>query len=237
MFTEFSWKLNVSYGTYFFLKGVFLFMYLPHSPIFVVLCGKTGSGKTELLHHLELSGYPIIDLERIASHRGSAFGGLLLNAQPSQPGFDNEIKESFLKHSHAACIFIEQKPASLGKRKIPAWLYKKIEHGILVMLNADKKTRINNILREYGAAGKESFINTLQKLKERLSAAVMNECEALLHAENYEGFIESMLNYYDQTSKYNLGNFDVQIETEGNCPSEMMNILLNKLAEAGISIL
>ena len=32
----------------------------------------------------------------------------------------------------------------------------------------------------------------------------MNELETLLYAENYEAFIEKMLDYYDNTSKYQL---------------------------------
>ena len=211
-------------------------MDVPHSPGFIVLCGKTGSGKTALLRQLKLSGYPTIDLEKIASHRGSAFGSLLLNVQPSQPDFDTEIQKSFLKHC-SAYIFVEQKPTSLGKRKIPAWFYTKIQHGIFVMLDVDKKRRIDNILREYRAAGKESFMHALLKLKERLPDSVMKECKALLHSENYNSFIENMLDYYDQTSKYNVEDIKLRIKVETNNSLETMNILLKKLVETGINVL
>lgn len=62
-------------------------------------------------------------------------------------------------------------------------------------------------------------------------------CEALLHPENYDGFIEIILNYYLQTSKGNLENMGMRIEVEGHCPSKKMNILLNKLAESGVNVL
>jgi len=179
-------------------------MRFPASPTFIVLCGKTGSGKSLLLHQLETSGYPVINLEKIASHRGSAFGGLLLPHQPSQKDFENEIEKAFLNHASAKYIFIEQKPSSLGKRKIPAWLMAKMNEGIIVHLNIDKQTRIKNILKEYKAAGKESFINALHKLEKRLTVTVTNEMETLLLAENFELFIEKMLDYYDNTAKYQL---------------------------------
>jgi tRNA 2-selenouridine synthase len=185
-------------------KVFFLFMVHSSSATFIVLCGKTGSGKSLLLHQLEISGCPVINLEKIASHRGSAFGGLLLPPQPSQQDFENELKKAVLKYASAPYIFIEQKPSSLGKRKIPEWLYSKMNDGILIQLNVNKKTRINNILNEYKAAGKENFINALHKLNERLPKPVMNELETLLYAENYEAFIEKMLDYYDNTSKYQL---------------------------------
>ena len=170
----------------------------------IVLCGKTGSGKTLLLQHLEQSGYPVINLEKIASHRGSAFGGLLLPTQPSQKEFENEIKKAVLKHASSLYIFIEQKPSSIGKRKIPEWLFIKMKDGIFVQLNVDKKKRVDNILQEYKAAGKDKFIDALQKLNDHLPQSVITEMKSLLNAENYEVFIERMLDYYDNTSKYQL---------------------------------
>ncbi len=122
--------------------------------------------------------------------------------QPSQKEFENEIKKAVLKHASSPYIFIEQKPSSIGKRKIPEWLYMKMKEGIRVQLNVDKKTRVNNILEEYKAAGKENFIDALQKLNDRLPKTVITEMKSLLNAENYEGFIEKMLDYYDNTSKY-----------------------------------
>lgn len=179
-------------------------MDFPSSATFIVLCGKTGSGKSLLLHQLEIYSYPVINLEKIASHRGSAFGGLLLPSQPSQNEFVNEIEKAVRNHASAKYIFIEQKPPSLGKRKIPDWLYSKINEGIIVELKVDKSTRVKNILSEYTAAGKEDFMNALQKLDERLSKTVINKLKTSLHSENYEAFIERMLDYYDNTSKYQL---------------------------------
>ena len=60
--------------------------------------------------------------------------------------FENEIEKAVLKHSSAKYIFVEQKPSSIGKRKIPGWLYAKMNDGIFVLLDVDKKIRINNIL-------------------------------------------------------------------------------------------
>jgi len=230
VFSEGASALKVSYGTYFFLKGVFLFMAFPASSTLIVLCGKTGSGKTLLLQHLEESGYPVINLEKIASHRGSAFGGLLLPAQPSQKEFENKIKNVVLNYASSPYIFIEQKSSSIGKRKIPEWLLEKMKEGIHVQLNVDKKTRVNNILKEYKAAGKENFIDALQKLNERLPQSVITEMKSLLNAENYAGFIEKMLDYYDNTSKYQAEkkvtvDLDVEIFDINNVTKKLLALL------------
>jgi len=56
---------------------------------FRLLGGYTGSGKTELLKVLKEKGEPVIDLEGIASHKGSAFGSIGMPDQPSQEMFEN----------------------------------------------------------------------------------------------------------------------------------------------------
>jgi tRNA 2-selenouridine synthase len=40
-----------------------------------ILGGYTGTGKTEILHSLKKESNKVIDLEGLANHRGSAFGG------------------------------------------------------------------------------------------------------------------------------------------------------------------
>ena len=58
-----------------------------------VIGGLTGSGKTELLNQFDEA----IDLERIANHRGSAFGKNI-SEQPSQANFENIITHKYLNH-------------------------------------------------------------------------------------------------------------------------------------------
>jgi len=53
----------------------------------VLLDGPTGSGKTEVLARLPAHGVQAVDLEALAAHRGSLFGGLPGRPQPSQKLF------------------------------------------------------------------------------------------------------------------------------------------------------
>src|SRR3954470_5151477 len=52
-----------------------------------VLTGLSGAGKTELLAALAAAGEPVLDLEAMARHRGSAFGGIGRAPQPSHAEF------------------------------------------------------------------------------------------------------------------------------------------------------
>ena len=56
--------------------------------------GLTGSGKTNWLHQLAETGEQILDLEKLACHRGSAFGKHLMPGSPSQEQFENLLRLS-----------------------------------------------------------------------------------------------------------------------------------------------
>ncbi|MEO8763668.1 MAG: hypothetical protein ABI416_05245 [Ginsengibacter sp.] len=208
-----------------------------NSSTFIILCGKTGSGKSLLLQQIELSGYPTINLEKIASHRGSVFGGLLLPPQPSQQDFENELKRSISRNTHSKYIFIESKTPSLGKRKIPTWLYSKMDDGILIELEVEKKTRIDNLFKEYTTAGKKKLLECLQKLKERLPAAKFEQSQMYLNTENYEEFIDNMLDYYDQSSRYHLPKkATITLPVGSTSQYHIMQQLIQLLQQAGINI-
>src|SRR5690606_1098940 len=52
-----------------------------------IVGGKTGSGKTLILQELKKLGEQVIDLEKLAHHKGSSFGGINELPQPTQEQF------------------------------------------------------------------------------------------------------------------------------------------------------
>lgn len=57
----------------------------------------TGSGKTHILHELDKINTAIIDLEGLANHRGSSFGALGMEKQPSQEQFENNLSYQLIR--------------------------------------------------------------------------------------------------------------------------------------------
>jgi tRNA 2-selenouridine synthase len=55
---------------------------------FIILGGYTGSGKTYVLEELHQKGLAVVNLEKLANHKGSAFGNIGMPAQPSQEMFE-----------------------------------------------------------------------------------------------------------------------------------------------------
>ncbi len=64
---------------------------LPARLDWIVVAGRTGSGKTRLLQTLATEGAQVLDLEGLARHRGSVLGGLPHEGQPSQKAFDTAL--------------------------------------------------------------------------------------------------------------------------------------------------
>ena len=64
---------------------------LPPRLAYRVLCGPTNCGKTRLLQELARQGEQVLDLESLASHRGSLLGDLPGQPQPTQKTFDTRV--------------------------------------------------------------------------------------------------------------------------------------------------
>jgi tRNA 2-selenouridine synthase len=89
---------------------------LPTRFDFHVLCGRTGSGKTLLLHALAEAGAQTLDLEGLARHRGSVLGGLPGLSQPSQKYFDTQLWHALNRLDSALPVFVESESARIGTR-------------------------------------------------------------------------------------------------------------------------
>ena len=113
---------------------------------FVILGGKTGTGKTWLLKSLSQS----VDLEGMANHRGSSFGRFP-DGQPSQIDFENRLSITLMKFRNKGIdrFWMEDESRLIGSLSIPQDLQEKMKMSPLVMLEEDLSFRINVILKDY----------------------------------------------------------------------------------------
>jgi tRNA 2-selenouridine synthase len=117
---------------------------LERLPDFFVLAGPTGSGKTRLLRD---AGAPHLDLERLANHRGSAFGGSLLAPQPSQATFENHVGFALLGASSP--LLVEDESPMIGQVCLPGDLQSKIKSSPVVRIRMGLEERAELLCREY----------------------------------------------------------------------------------------
>lgn len=176
----------------------------------VVLCGSTGSGKTDLLIALKQSGLAVIDLEGLANHRGSAFGGAGLGAMQTAHNFDALLLAELQKHAGEKYILVECESKRIGNVYIPDCLFSKMATGKKILLQTDIALRTARLVAEYTHTDDFEHAElsaSLQVLTRKLGKAVFAQLEQLLAAEDYPAFTRLLLEkYYDQLYGYETAN-------------------------------
>ena len=112
----------------------------------VVIGGRTGVGKTRLLRRF----VERLDLEQLAHHRGSAFGGHP-QPQPTQIDFENALSIALLKRvaDGNRWFVVEDESRNIGSRHIPEAFFRRLEEAPIVVLEASEEERIEITLQEY----------------------------------------------------------------------------------------
>jgi tRNA 2-selenouridine synthase len=183
----------------------------------LVLRGMTGVGKTRLLHLLRDQGYPVLDLEGLANHRGSAFGGLGLGAQPGQKRFEAMLWDELRRIPPGAYALAEGESPHIGRLVLPPKVYAALQTETTLWINASLAWRTAVILDDYPARDelKESFVRPLTALRERLGKEKVEELLALLARGAWEELVrELMVRYYDPLYRHTRPERRIEIDIE-----------------------
>ena len=164
-------------------------------PRVVVLHGLTGTGKTAILRRLEAEGYPVLDLEQMAGHRGSIFGGVGLRAN-NQKTFESLLLEKLLELQDAPYVVLEAESKRIGKVVLPDFLVQKKEAGLAIQIEAPIEARVQRILEDYPTDDHEAYLNAFRAIRERIHTPIAKEIAAYLEAADYEPAIRLLLEYY-----------------------------------------
>ncbi|MCG3164684.1 MAG: tRNA 2-selenouridine synthase [Bacteroidia bacterium] len=164
----------------------------------LVVGGKTGSGKTDVLHQLKDSGEQVLDLEGLAQHRGSAFGGLGQAEQPATEQFENLIALELASYDKTKTLWVENESSKIGRVKIPDALYKKMREANVVEIDVPLNKRIENIIRDYAGFPKEQLAEATKKIESKLGNERMKNCLQYLEQNDYYNWVRLLMEYYDK---------------------------------------
>lgn len=212
-----------------------------------ILGGYTGSGKTEVLKELEKNGETILDLEKIASHKGSAFGSYKMPPQPKQEMFENLLALELMKKStvrgkwsiedtqtqagdshftiHTSPIWLEDEAQRIGDLNLPNALWKTMRNSPIIFLDIPFEERLNYIVEEYGGCDVQKLIESTQRISQRLGGLDAKNTIGFLSTGDIKEAFRILLRYYDKYYLKGLHNRDdlSALLTKINCETVTSN--------------
>jgi tRNA 2-selenouridine synthase len=190
---------------------------LPAQLTLRVLAGPTGCGKTRLLAALARQGAQVLDLEALASHRGSMIGAIPSHPQPTQKSFDSALLHALRALDSARPVWIEAESKKIGNLQLPDSLFERMHASQVVHLSAPMLERVKLWREDYPhfAADPVGMVAKLAPLKPLVGGVVLGEWQELAQQGQVDVLFEKvMLQHYDpcyeRSTRHNYGQIDSQ---------------------------
>jgi tRNA 2-selenouridine synthase len=173
---------------------------LPAHYTFRVVCGATGSGKSRLLGALHDQGAQVLDLERLAQHRGSLLGNLPDEPQPAQKMFDSLVWNALRGFDVKRPVFVEAESRKIGVVAVADALLDAMRAAECILLHVPMPARVKLLMEDY-----EHFLRNPALLAQRLAPLaelhghkVIADWNALAEQGKWEALVEDLLvRHYD----------------------------------------
>ena len=170
----------------------------------IVLGGLTGSGKTDILAILAEKGEQVTDLEKLACHKGSAFGALGQQEQPGSEHFANLLYDNLRQQDPAKRMFLEDESHNIGSVNMPDGFFRLIRQSRVIALMPGIKERMPRLKREYGVFSAAQLAASVSKISKKLGGYNTGRVIGSIYEGELEPAIEIVLKYYDKAYRYGL---------------------------------
>ncbi len=175
-----------------------------------VLGGFTGTGKTETLHRLEELGEQVIDLEALACHKGSSFGGLGAPSQPTTEHFENLLWTRIRAMDRERTIWVEDESAMIGRVNLPRPFYDQMRAARLFFIRIPIDVRAGRLLAEYGSFPAEDLAEAIKRIGRRLGPQHCKRALGALENNDLKEVVLIALGYYDRSYLHGVSQRDQQ---------------------------
>ena len=173
---------------------------LPGKYRYQVICGRTGSGKSRLLDALAASGQQVLDLERLAAHKGSVLGDLPDEAQPAQKMFESRIWAALSRFDTDRPVYVEAESKKVGSLRVPEALIQCMRNSPCYDVLTPEALRVQLLREEYThlIANPDLLFAKLDCLKSLHSAERIEAWKSLARSACWDEFVADMLvHHYD----------------------------------------
>jgi tRNA 2-selenouridine synthase len=212
---------------------------------FNILGGYTGSGKTYVLDELERKGAAVINLEKLANHKGSAFGDIGMPDQPAQEMFENILSHELRDKSNhdelvgmSSPIWLEDESQRIGQINLPHTLWNTMRQSPVLFMAIPFEERLKHIFQEYGELDKEKMANGIIRIQKRLGPMETKTTIQHLKEGNIVSCFRILLKYYDKQYTKALNNRDElkSLLTNVDCTTVNAKLNADKITAKELSI-
>jgi len=116
---------------------------------FRVVCGTTGSGKSRLLETLDGVKAQVLDLEKLAAHRGSVLGRLPNEPQPSQKMFESLVWDKLRRFDPSQPVFVESESKKVGNLRVPGAVMERMRAAPCIAVKLSRPNRVRLLMEDY----------------------------------------------------------------------------------------
>jgi len=173
---------------------------LPSAFRYIVVCGLTGSGKSRLLSALHDEGAQVLDLERLARHRGSLLGDLPDGPQPSQRAFETQLLVALEGLDRARPVYVESESRKIGALQVPEALLVAMRTAACIRVATPRAMRVALLKDEYSPFIDDpaALYARLQPLLPLIGHKVMGAWQAAAAAGDFDTLVDELLDrHYD----------------------------------------
>lgn len=207
--------------------------WLSESPFqLLMLGGKTGSGKTEILRELQKRGEQVLDLEALAHHKGSAFGWIGEKDQPTSEQFENEVFRILRSLDVSKRIWVEDESRTLGKVYVPEPLWQHMKYAPLIHIDVPVEARVQKLVQMYAeTTSHQDLIISFEKISKRLGWQHYKAAIEAVEARDYQSAAQIALVYYDKAYYYGLEQKKASLVKNIDLSNFTLDQIVTKLIE------
>lgn len=214
---SFAWLMNTSGLDATILEGGYknyrnhVLNYFEEKKKLVIIGGMTGSGKTDLLKKLDKLDFQIIDLEKLANHKGSAFGSINEEKQKPQQIFENNLFHQLSLLDSEKIILIEDESQSIGYNKIPNAFWLQMKKAPIIKVEIPFELRVQKLVQDYTTTNIEALKICVKKIEQNLGPQNAILCLKYLNENNLTDVARLTLKYYDKAYSYTYNKKNTQL--------------------------
>ena len=203
---EIGWRVKILKGGYkSYRKKIINELNVMPKIDFKIIQAQTGTAKTKILDSLKNLNAQVLDLEKLANHRGSLLGKEVKESQPSQKYFETLIHENLYKYNPLKPVFLESESSKIGNLHLPIKLWEKLNFSERILLRAPLEKRVEFLINEYRHLTDDpSLIKPfISGMKGKYSNIKIKHWSELIENKSWDDFVQSVLEiHYDPMYAY-----------------------------------